>query len=887
MAIPLSLKLVVRSSAAIAAALALLSSPATAQSASCPIALAEPTVDLESSPSPNDLAACGVEIVPGLLLALRHPDWQQRSAAAYLLGQLGSKAELAVPALASTLEDSYPAVRFTATKALGQIGSAEGVTALVKALEDEDESVRANAILALIQLGADARSGLPTLSEVLNERGIFESHYPSMVCSSAEFRDCSSVSFQIGGLAAVLEDGNWFIRHTAVETLAQIGKTQPDTLPLMYFSGNHPSGVVNGLEQTLIRRIGTEPLIGALQSPSENTRRAAAEMLGELRSAAAVPTLLLLLNDADEYTQVVSIEAVGKIGSAVAVAALIEQMQADSSTVRREAAIALGRINDDELNPEVVAALTAALSSDIGDSAAEALGLLGAEAAIPVLVSTMRESNLAVCQSAAVALGRIGSPVAVSALMEVLQQEDWSLRSCALKALGQIPLQESSEALIQARRQAVPLLVEALQQTWLQAPEGIYQDELGSIELRMDAASALALVDTDVVPYLIEALPADEGVPIFVELLLNTTAKGTAQPRLTYRDFQTYIGPADDRLVAIANAYIDVAGPTLAPVVTAALNPDWALDDLGPALLLANYVADEATLAALVNLLDHPDAQVRASAAAALSQWQVDASVPALISLLQDPDRQTAWQAAQTLGKMGSKAALPALMEALNHEDYWVRADAATALGQLGSETALPALVQTLQDEDWEVRRNAVSAVGKIGTDAAVPLLITALEDPNFYVSYAATEALGQVGPQVIEALLRVLDQAPLPPVLQAALQDYEVQRRRAAAFALGRILQGLGPVPSDAAAVDGLRAAATNPQEHPEVRRMAATALAQIGIEVPANSSETIPLTLDCAGVDPHIHRYAGQCVYEDIFQGGDGLYEIYESLRKLLRRR
>ncbi|MBD0337278.1 MAG: hypothetical protein ICV62_17465, partial [Cyanobacteria bacterium Co-bin13] len=170
---------------------------------------------------------------------------------------------------------------------------------------------------------------------------------------------------------------------------------------------------------------------------------------------------------------------------------------------------------------------------------------------------------------------------------------------------------------------------------------------------------------------------------------------------------------------------------------------------------------------------------------------------------------------------------------------------------------------------------------------AVVPGLVSALEDPQFYVSYAAAEALGQIGAVATPALLAALDQAPLPPVLQVALQDYGVQRRRAAVFALGRMLDNLGLTANTVAVMDGLSAVALNSQEHPEVRQMATAALARVGVEALANDAVTGSSTLACKGVDPNIHLYAGQCVYEDAFQGGDGLYEIYESLRKLLRRR
>ncbi|MBD0335761.1 MAG: HEAT repeat domain-containing protein [Cyanobacteria bacterium Co-bin13] len=881
------LKFLARASAASVGSISafiLLSSPAIAQGAVCPLSPSESTVDLENISSAADLTACGVEAVPTLLAALRHPDWQQRAVAAYLLGQLGPEAASTVPALVGgvdslgVLQDDHPTVRFAAVKALGQIGSVAAVDALVNTLNDSDESVRARTILALIQMGVDARSGFPQLFEVLDRRGIVYNFSPN--------DSGSSVEFQVAGLKTVLEDGNWSIRNYAAEALVQLGKDQADILPKLSVNNSYPSGLFKGLSHVIFQRIGPPTLIEALQSPNTDTRRTAAQKLGELGVTAAVPHLLILLDDPDESVRIAGIEALGQVGAATALPALIEQMEAGSTDIREATAIALGRINSTASSPEGVAALTAALPTDIGYSAAQSLGRLGLEAAVPALAEIVQESNINLCRPAALALGQIGSPAAVSVLTEAIQQEDWVLRSCALRALGQIPLAESSEALTQARRESIPLLIEALQQTWEQNPGSTYRGNVFSIEIRMAAASALALVDTDVIPALIEAVPSEIGVPIFVEILQNTSAMGTPLPRATYRDYRVYIGPADDRLVAIANAYLRAAGPALAPTVTAALNPDWDLEDLGPAVLLAAYVADEATLAALVNLLDHRDSEVRRSAAAALGQWQVASSVPVVIPLLQDPDWRTAAQAAQTLGQLGSEAALPALMEALHHRDFRVRVDAAAALGQLGSEAALPALVQALQDEDWEVRRNAVTALGQIGTAASVPLLITALEDSHFYVSYAATEALGHTGSNAVPALLTVLAQEPLPLGVQTALQDYRVQRRRAAAFALVRMGGHLSSA-SKAAVLEGLQELAFDPQEHSEVRRMAATALAQFGVSIPSGNPVMSPQLLNCEGVDPDIHLYAGQCVYEDVFQGGDGLYEIYESLRKLLRRR
>lgn len=868
-----------RSWAAAIAALALLSPPAFARQESCRRLPAQPGASLTAAAAIEQVT-CGVETIPALTAALKQPDWQQRAIAAYLLGQLGPEAAVAVPALTGgveavgALQDEHPVVRFAAAKALGQIGAAAAVDPLVNALGDSDESVRASAIVALLQVGGSTRSGFPQLFEALSKRGIIFDAYPDYSSSPADL--------QRAGLMASLEDGNWLVRRYAANSLIELGQAQPDRLPEISLIGLYPSGLVRGLNHDIFRQIGPETLVNVFESSNPDARRIAAQALGEIGSIDSVADILSLLNDPDELVRSAAAAALGQIGSAAAVPALLELLQEDSSKVRQDAAIALGRLTSSQANPDVVAALAAALPSDIGASAAQALGQLGSEAAVPALATAMQSADIDRCRSAALALGQIGSPTAVSVLIEALQRSDELPHHCALWALGQVPAGESSEALSQARRQLVPLFIASLQSSQRQNPEPVLSSRVSSSEVRRAAASALALVDVDVVPALIETVPAEIGVPAFIEIVESTSATGTPRPRATYRDYREHIGPADDRLVAIAAAYIKVAGPALAPTITAALDPKQAPDELVLATLLAGYVADEATLLALIDLLSHPDSGVRQTASSALGRQRAEAAVSGLIQLLQAPDPWTPYAAAQALGQIDAAQAVPALITALNHPEVPARAEAAIALGHLSSAAALPALAQSLRDEDWEVRRNAATAIGQVGGDAAVPLLMTALEDSHFYVSYAAAVALGKLGPTAVPALLAVLEPAPLPPVLQVALQDYGIQRRRAAAFALGLTLH---PTP-EAAAIEGLKAVALSPQEHPEVRRMAAAALAPIGL-APIGDPTISPQLLDCQGVDPDIHRYAGQCVYEDVFQGGDGLYEIYESLRKLLRGR
>src|SRR5262249_21185703 len=103
--------------------------------------------------------------VPALLPLLHDPAAATRRAAATVLGEIGSEAEVAVSALVAALKDADPAVRWAAAEALGRIGpdAEEAVPALLAALADP--AVHAIAIDALGGVGASARGAVPRLLE--------------------------------------------------------------------------------------------------------------------------------------------------------------------------------------------------------------------------------------------------------------------------------------------------------------------------------------------------------------------------------------------------------------------------------------------------------------------------------------------------------------------------------------------------------------------------------------------------------------------------------------------------------------------------------------------------------------------------------------------------
>ena len=103
------------------------------------------------------LAGVGRDAVPGLARLLKHE--AVRPLVAQVLGQLGSKANAAVPAMIEVLPGSDDVAKGELLFAFGKMGegAAPAVPAIAQQLASEEEDVRYAAIYALAQIGPAAR----------------------------------------------------------------------------------------------------------------------------------------------------------------------------------------------------------------------------------------------------------------------------------------------------------------------------------------------------------------------------------------------------------------------------------------------------------------------------------------------------------------------------------------------------------------------------------------------------------------------------------------------------------------------------------------------------------------------------------------------------------
>lgn len=140
---------------------------------------------------------------------LVHPAWRVRSAAAYLLGEVGAAER--IPDLIERLADAEPDVRAKAAQALGRLEAGSALFPLLGRLEDAAWLVRMQAVRALGALGEE------TAAEPVARR-LFDPHWRVR-------QEAGAVLARLGGAAVDLlthtllstEDG--FAREQVVEEL--------------------------------------------------------------------------------------------------------------------------------------------------------------------------------------------------------------------------------------------------------------------------------------------------------------------------------------------------------------------------------------------------------------------------------------------------------------------------------------------------------------------------------------------------------------------------------------------------------------------------------------------------------------------------------------------
>lgn len=211
-------------------------------------------------------------------------------------------------------------------------------------------------------------------------------------------------------------------------------------------------------------------------------------------------------------------------------------------------------------------------------------------------------------------------------------------------------------------------------------------------------------------------------------------------------------------------------------------------------------------------LRSHANVVVRRAAAKTLTLIADPTAVPPLLeAFLTDEDTVVRGSSAGALARTGAAAA-PVLLEVLAAPEHPqdIKGHAAWALAFMGAE-AEEHLYKALNAESLDVRCAVIGALGHVAQEKSdeksCSLLVAALTDPEPLLRTEAAAVLGQV------------NYPPAVPHLILALQDAELDVKKAATNSLGKL--------GDARAMDALQQSLSD--EHDVIRTLAKLAIAQI----------------------------------------------------------
>jgi HEAT repeat protein len=291
-------------------------------------------------------------------------DVKLRTCAAFSLAELGQRTRADVPALKQALLEAVPALkqalleeeselRLGAAVALVVVSNDSGddiLGVLGKALNHENERIRLIAAGALSKLDLAGSGALPVLIAILRDPrngkdmrvnaavnlgkiGRGSKAAVSALVEALRDRDPYVVTYSsvalseigpeaIPALAEAFKDGDALVRRAAVSALADMKGDIAEASSALKEAAGDQDGGTRMYAALALQRIRISALVSDLQNKTGQPLRDAIRGLAEIGrdAAAAVPSLLPLLEDKDSTVRRLAALALGKMGASAAAA---------------------------------------------------------------------------------------------------------------------------------------------------------------------------------------------------------------------------------------------------------------------------------------------------------------------------------------------------------------------------------------------------------------------------------------------------------------------------------------------------------------------------------------------------------------------------------------
>lgn len=207
---------------------------------------------------------------------------------------------------------------------------------------------------------------------------------------------------------------------------------------------------------------GSNPYLDEFARRAQATKHEDMAAIGHPANPAGIePLLYVLQNDTYGPAREIAAQGLGYLGSEKAVPALAEALSDPDAAVRRRAAAALETLPAAPAVEQLAHVAVHDSVPDVRSFAVRALGSIGDEQAIAALARATADSVATVREGAAEELGRLQAVQAFDALVAMFDDPNDDTRWAAVRAVGSLRTEQAIPYLVDALRDPIPQVVNA------------------------------------------------------------------------------------------------------------------------------------------------------------------------------------------------------------------------------------------------------------------------------------------------------------------------------------------------------------------------------------------------------------------------------------------
>ncbi len=461
-------------------------------------------------------------------------------------------------------------------------------------------------------------------------------------------------------------------------------------------------------------------------------------------------SLTAYLNNPELRYRARAVEAIGKLQDSTCVSVLLNLLNDPNDNIRLETAFALGQIGKASAEKSVIDGLHSEGVLEVQLRLVEALGKIGSERSIPVLINLLKDKNSLLRAAAALAAGRMAlrnltHPSLTEALTSLLNDANPEVRWKACYSLMRVGKELKPGKIREAINDSDASVRMYAVQTLADTQEPAILEPLGKIlrtdpdwRVRVKAANALGKYPLRRMANYINFSNQTTHVRIALIQAIGSSAlletegflHNSREHRLARNLLEQILAANDEQHKSTKNV------------------PIWSPAEIGMALITYAQLLNHDAALRIAEFATHPHPRVRARAMQALGESGSPMARRVFENVYSESPPVVKIAVLESLAKLSDYREPRLFLEALQGNDQVLVALAAQGLSQdtvgnkLYAQPIITAYQKLPKSVDLEAAQMIFNALEKIGDTLAVPVLSEALNTPDQALSKFAAQAL-------------------------------------------------------------------------------------------------------------------------------------------------